>query len=62
MVVHHLRLDRDLHDEGDRVAKVRKFELGLDVRRIQRPVGQAGERLPDFRVVEYLMSDMACLL
>ena len=40
MVVHHLGLDGDFDNEGDRVAKGLEFEPRHDVGRLERPVGQ----------------------
>jgi hypothetical protein len=56
MVVHHLGLDGDLHDERDGVAKPLEREFRLDIIPVDGPIGQLGERFLDLVGVEYLMS------
>ena len=52
MMVHHLGLDRDFDNEGDRVAKGLELELGLDIGRFQRPVRQFGQRRLDLGIAQ----------
>ena len=40
MMVHHLGLNCDFDNEGDRVAEGLELELGLDIRRFHGPIGQ----------------------
>jgi hypothetical protein len=56
MMVHHLGLDGDLHDERDGVAKPMEREFCLDIIPVDGPIGQFGERFLDLVCVEYLMS------
>src|SRR5580704_4508890 len=55
MMVHHLSLDGDFDNEGDRVAKGLELEAGLDVGRFERPVGQFSQRRSDLRVAQNLV-------
>src|SRR5580704_6835872 len=55
MMVHHLGLDGDFDNEGDRVAKGLELEAGLDVGRFERPVGQFSQRRSDLRVAQNLV-------
>src|SRR5208337_3086223 len=52
MMVHHLGLDRDLDDEGDRIAERFQREGRLDVGRLDRPVRQVGQSGTDLVVAQ----------
>src|SRR5260370_9849204 len=62
MMIHDLGLDRDLHDEGDGVAKGLELERGFDIGRLDRPFRQFGQRRADFGVAQNLEMRHAGLL